>query len=228
MNLEQASLKLIRSELHYRGAYNDNAFELLGGPVPLYRNLVKHLEPFGVTLQNLKLESPNLADSHVSCGLLELNVGIRVRVDRLEVDFWRLHEIGANSANRIVLATWTAVREASDLVGIASHFVDLIMIAEILGENCPALMNRYVRPPEELGVVDTGVAFYSRPVEKDQQWVNVVLDRVFGQDSQLFVKVTMGFNAAEVALDALAPHVEAITDTTLVRVGLRFKTGDLP
>lgn len=222
--MEHALLKPIRSELHYRGVYGDNAFELLGAPVPLYRSLVTHLGPFGVTLQNLKFESSGLADSHVSCGLPELNVGIRVRVDRVEIDFWRLHEIGADSADRIVLATWTAVREASDSVGIASHFVDLIMIAEILGGNCSALMNRYVMPPEQLGVVDTGVAFYSRPVEKDQQWVDVVLDRVFGQDSQLFVKVTMGFSAAEVAIDALALHVGTITNTTLDRVGLQLGT----
>ena len=54
-------LKPIRSELHYRGAFGESAFELLEPPVPLYKSLVKHLGQFGGALQNLSFESLTLA-----------------------------------------------------------------------------------------------------------------------------------------------------------------------
>jgi len=73
---------------------------VVGAPVPLYKSLVKHLGQFGGALQNLSFESLTLANTHISCGLPELNVAIRVRIDRVEIDFWRLHEISADVAHR--------------------------------------------------------------------------------------------------------------------------------
>lgn len=224
MSIEKMILKPIRSELHYRGAFGESAFELLEPPVPLYKSLVKHLGQFGGALQNLSFESLTLANTHISCGLPELNVAIRVRIDRVEIDFWRLHEISADVAHRIVLATLAAVREADDTVDVASHFVDIAAIAETQGVDCAALMSRYVVAPEPLGVVDTGVGFYSRPVQEGQRWVNLVLDRVFGHDDQVSVKVTMGIPAVEAALDALAVYVDNLINATLDRVGLQFAT----
>ncbi|MCX6621376.1 MAG: hypothetical protein NTY38_09900 [Acidobacteria bacterium] len=222
--MEKMTLRRIRSELHYRGGYGDIAFELLSAPAPLYKALVKHLGQFGGNLQNLSSESPSLADTHVSCRLPELNVVIRVRIDRVELDFWKLHEMSADIAHRIVLATWAAVREADNSVDVASHFVDLAAIAETEGANCAALMSRYLMTPEALGAVDTGVGFYSRPVQEGHPWVNLVLDRVFGHDDQVSVKVTMGFSAAEAALDTLAVYVDNIAKITLDKVGLQFAT----
>jgi len=93
MSAEHVTLKPIRSELHYRGEIiANNAFELLTTLVLLYRSLLKQLGQFGATLQSIKWESPTLADSHVVCGLVDMNVAVRVRIDRIEIDFWRLHD----------------------------------------------------------------------------------------------------------------------------------------
>lgn len=99
MSPENRVLKSLRSEVHYRGNYAENAFALLAAPTPLYRSLLKHLSVFGATLQNFKIETPSLADSHVSCTLLDLNTAIRARLDRFEIDCWRLHEIGTDSSS---------------------------------------------------------------------------------------------------------------------------------
>src|SRR5260370_16773545 len=179
MSAEQVTLQPIRSELHYRRNSRDNAFELLTGLAPLYRSLLKQLGQFGATLQSLKWESPTLADSHVSCSLVEMNVAIRVRIDRIEIDFWRLHESSKDIASRIVLATWAAVREANGSVETTAHGLDISIVAEIQGETCSTLMSRYVKPPDAVGIVDLGLAFYTRPVQKDHRWINVVLERAF-------------------------------------------------
>jgi hypothetical protein len=223
---EHLTLKPIRSELQYRGNYRDNAFELLITPVLLYRSLLKHLGQFGAALQSIKWEAHNVADSHVSCGLVEMNVLIRVRIDRMEIEFWRLQEIGADVANRIMLATWAAVREANNSVEIASHVVDTIVVAKIQGETCSALMNRYVKTPDALGIVDLGIAFYARPVQKNEGWTNVILERVFKQDDQVQLKMVMGIDSGAVALDALAGHVDFLMTTTLDKLGLRLGRDD--
>jgi hypothetical protein len=223
MSPEHVTLKPIRAELHYRGNYRDNAFELLTAPVQLYRSLLKQLGQFGASLQSIKWESPSLADSHVVCGLAEMNVAIRVRIDRIEIDFWRLHESGTEIASRIVLATWAAVREADISVETVTHVVDIIVIAEVPGD-CSSLMSRYVKSPDAVGTLDFGVAFYSRPVQKNQKWINVILERVFKEDRQLLVKVVMGLDSQEVTVDSLAVDVESYMTATLDKLGLRFGT----
>jgi hypothetical protein len=228
MTLEKMILKPIQSELHYRGAYRDSAFNLLAPAIPLYRSLVNHLGQFGATLQSLGIESSDLPNAHVSCKLPDLNVVVRVRLDRVEIDFWRAHEISADLTHRIVLATWAAVRGADDSVEIASHFVEIAAIAETKGDHSAALMARYVVAPEALGDVDTGVAFYSRPVPEGQRWLNLILDRVFGQDDRVSVKVTTAFPAAEASLDGLAVYVESLFNAALDNVGLRFETDGQP
>jgi len=63
-----------------------------------------------------------------------------------------------------------------------------------------------------VGIVDLGVAFYTRPVQKNQKWINVILERVFKEDRQLLVKVVMGLDSAEVTLDSLAVDVGILHD----------------
>lgn len=219
-------IKPIRSELHYRGNYRDNAFDLLTAPAALYKSLLKHLGQFGAILQNIKWEAPSLADSHVSCSLPEMGVAIRVRIDRAEIDFWRFQESSTEIASRIVLGTWAAIGEVNPSIGISAHTTDISIIGAIEGETCLALMKRYVRTPEALGVVDLGVAFYDRPIQGKGMWVNVVLDRVFGQDHQLIVKLTLGIGGDEVALDNLAIEMESFMTATLDKIGLRFAADD--
>jgi hypothetical protein len=95
MGAENLKLRTVRSEVHYRGGYADNAFDLLASPTPLYRSLLKHLNVFGATLQNFKAETPSLADTHLSCVLLDINTAIRIRLDRLGLTQKQLHRLGA-------------------------------------------------------------------------------------------------------------------------------------
>ena len=164
MSAENNVLKSIRSEVHYQGTYADNAFGLLSAPIPLYRSLLKHLSLFGATFQNFRLETPNLADCHIVVALPDLNSTIRISLDRFELDRWKLQEVGTETAHRIALATWAAIREADDSIQLSGHMVDLNIFAEIQGRNYRDLMAQYVKTPEELGVMDLGVAFYTPPV----------------------------------------------------------------
>ena len=227
MSTKDLVLKSLRSDVHYRGNYTENAFELLAAPTPLYRSLLKHLGVFGATFQNFKVETPSLADSHISCSLPDLNTAIRIRLDRFEIDCWRLHEIGTETAHRIVLAGWAAIHEADAAMKVMAHVVDLNILAEVRGGTAADVLRQYVQTPDPLGVMDVGVAFYTRPIQKNEEpWINIVLDRVFREDSQLVIKTTVGCDAAAVPLDSIALAVENQTNRTLDGLGLHFVTDD--
>lgn len=224
MSTENLVLQPLQSEIHYQGGYAENPFALLAAPAPLYQSLLKHLGVLGATLRNLKIETPNFADSHISCTLADLHTEIRVRLDRFDVDCWKTHEIGAETAERIVLATWTAIHEADDSIKLVSHKVDLNILAEIQGGTCWDLLAQYVRTPQPLGIMDLGVAFYTRPIQNNQEpWINIVPDRVFRQDNRILIKLTVGYDAGAVPIEKLAVAMDGQTNHILDGLGVHFR-----
>lgn len=225
MDPEYLTLKPLRSEAHYRGNFKENAWGLLAAPMPLYRGMLKHLGPFGATLQSLRIETASLADAQVSCTLLDLNTAIRVRLDRVEYDCWKLHEVGAEAAQQVLRAMWAAIHEADDLIQLSTHTVDLNIVAEIVGSTSARLLSRYVRIPDALGTMDAGVAFYTPPITSDDEtWVNLVLDRIFKEDNHILVKTTVGCAAFTVPVESIAQTVEGQLARVLDGIGLQLQT----
>jgi hypothetical protein len=219
------TLKPLRSELHYRSKFEEIAWGLLTIPVPLYQGMLKHLSPFGATLQSLRVETASLADAQVSCSLLDLNAAIRVRLDRVEFDCWKLHEVGSDAAQQVLRAVWAAIHEADDSIRTGAHIVDLNIVAEVVGSTSAQLLSRYVRIPEALGTMETGVAFYTPPItSNDEAWVNLVLDRIFKEDTHILAKMTVGCAASAVSIDSVAQSVEHHLTRVLENVGLRLQT----
>ncbi len=225
MNPEDLTLKALRSDVRYRGNFKENAWELLTGPVRLYRTMLKHLGPFGATLQTFKIETPSLADANVSCTLLELNTVVRIRLNGFEYDCGKLNEVGIEGAKRILCAIWAAIHEADDSIELGTHLLDLNIVAEIVGATSSRLLSRYLRIPESLGPMDAGVAFYTRPVKGDAEtWINLVLDRVFQEDGQIIIKTTLGCAASEVRIDGIGEAAEDQINRMLDGLGLRLQT----
>jgi hypothetical protein len=66
MNPKNLTLKPLRSNVHYRGNFKENAWGTADRTSPLYRSMLKHLGPFGATLQSFKIDTASLADANVS------------------------------------------------------------------------------------------------------------------------------------------------------------------
>lgn len=110
---------------------------------------------------------------------------------------------------------------------LVSHVVDVNILAEIRGATSTELLTRYVRTPEPLGAMDVGVAFYTRPIQNNQeQWINIVLDRVSRQDNQISIKMTVGLDAGAVPMDGITLAVENQTHHVLDGLGLHFGKDD--
>lgn len=224
MKPESLGLKPLRSDLYYRASFTENVWGLLTAPAPLYRSMLKHLSPFGATLQSLRIETSSLADAYVSCTLLELNTAIRVRLDRLEYDCWKLHEVGSDGAQRILQAIWAAVRDADSAAQLATHTVNLNIVAEVVGSTSTGLLSRYFKIPEPLGTMELGLALYTPPITDDEQiWVNLVLDRVFREEKHILIKSTVGCAASTVPIESVGQVVEEQLTRVLDGLGLHLQ-----
>src|SRR5690349_10590187 len=108
--MDQAyTLAPIRSEARYRGAFAGIAFDLLATPLPLVKRLFKDLGPYGLSIRDIKLETPTLGDAHLDCVLNEINCVARMYLDRLEIDYLKLHEIGTEVATRVAVLVLDAM-----------------------------------------------------------------------------------------------------------------------
>lgn len=202
------ALKQLRTDVRYRGNFNEHSWGLFTEPVLLYRSLLKHLAPFGATLQGLRAETADLPSTQVSCSLIDLDTNVRVRLDRLEFDCWKLHEVGAEAAERALQAVWAALREADESIQLGPQTVELNILAKLVGSTSAQFLSRYVKIPMALGSMEAGVAFYSPPIANDDDtWVNLVLDRVFKEENQILIKTTVGCTACTIPIDSIAQNV---------------------
>jgi hypothetical protein len=226
MSMRKILLKSLRSEIQYQGRFSRFAFGLLAPPTALYENLLKHLARYGGTLQSLsfKAEQLSLADAGVNCFLTELNTIIYVRLDRLEINFFKLNEIGVETANQILLASWAAIHEADASIAILEHVVGVTLHAQIQGASYDELIGRYVTMPP--GLKDTahaGIAFYlPEAASEGERLGNIVLDRLAGGES-LNVKLTVAFDTQQVPVELLAQRVDEYMIRTLDSLALEVE-----
>lgn len=64
--------------------------------------------------------------------------------------------------------------------------------------------------------------FESAVASNQESWVNVVMDRVFRQDNQILLIMTVGCDADKVLIEAIILEVQGKTDRVLNGLGLRF------
>ena len=229
--MEKILLKLARSEVQYQGRFEQLSFGLLTSPAPLYQNLIKQLGKYGATIQNLTSLIPPftpLADVNISCFLTELNVTTQVRLDRLEINFLRFHELGLERATQILLDSWAAVYEFDASIVLMNHVVTITLYTQIQDASCDQVIERYVRIPPELGsAVHAGVAFYlpGEPA-RGEGASSIVLDRLIGQEQSLLLKVTATADAKQVPFDTLAQVINGYLTQSLEHLGLGFNQGN--
>ena len=220
--MEKVILEPIQSEAFYRGAFAEPGFDLLADPVTLYRQLIKHLGTYGATLQSLKFDGTILADANVSCIIVSLDTLVRVGLDRLEVNFFKLHEVGEEIAYNILLGSWAAVKEADAPTRVLEHSVTINIHTKINGLSYDALIGRYVTIPQATGrKTHAGVAFYlPEDNATGERKGSVVLDRLAGQENGVMVKLAVAFEAKKVAFSALRQNITGYLNRHLSALGL--------
>ncbi len=223
--MDTIRLKSTREELFYQGAFTEAAFELLSAPIPLYRNLLKRLGPYGAALKDLSVDTSTLSDANLRCALFELGADLRIRLERLEASFFSMHEIGQETAYQIIRGCWSAVREVGGSIVAAEHTVLANIDVQIQDVSYEELMHRYVTMPPALDEkAHAGVVFYmAEDLAHREGQGHVVLDRLVGQDRNLALKLSVTFDAQKVPIENLAQRVDTYVRQSLDYLGLALE-----
>lgn len=223
--MEKTLLRPLRSDVLYQGQLKAFAWGLFSQPISLYNSLIKHVGKYGVGLKDLKYDSTTLVDANITAFLLDLNTTLRIRLDRLETNFFRLHNIGADVANQMLLDFYAAVQEADPSVEVSQHTLALTVETQVLGTTHRELMQRYFNLPTALrDKTQPGLALYFG-ADPDQgiQEASLVLDRIPAQEQGLLVKVTAKFDAQQVIIKMLGQRAEEYVTQRLSDLGLALE-----
>jgi hypothetical protein len=220
--MEPILLKTLRSELQYQGQFEKLSFGPLANPGPLYQSLLTHLGKHGATLQSLTYAAPPFADANVSCLLTELSVTTQIRLDRLEINFLRFHEVGRERAVQILLDSLAALHAVDASTVITGHVIGITIYTQIQNASYDQVIGRYVTVPQGLAKdVRAGIAFYLPIVQGGRQLLNaIVLDRIVASEQGILVRATLSFDAKHVPVDTLAQEVDSYFTRYLDQLGL--------
>jgi hypothetical protein len=227
INMDKILLRPVRSEVQYQGRFESLIFGLLTGPAPLYQNLLKHLGKYGATLHGITYVAPPSPDANISCLLSEVSANIQVRLDRLELNFLRFHEVGSEVAKQFLLESWAALHEIDSSILVVEHAVGITVHTQILEASYDQLIGRYVTTPQGLGEnVHAGVAFYlPEDRARGERSGGVVLDRFLGQEQGMLLKVTAVFDAVQISFAGLVQSIEDYLIRYLDHLSLALEQG---
>ena len=226
--MDNILLKPIKTEIEYQGQFVALAFKLLTNPIPVYEGFLEVFSKHGASLRDLKYEGSVLSEASISCSLLNLNVLVRVRLDRLEVTFFRLDSIDEKTAGQIPVDAWNVVKASNDSVELVQHGVTVATHAELPGTlSYDALLRRYVVAPSELSThTRSGVVFYlGEDQARGEKGGSIVLDHSILKDRALYLKVGAVFDAAKIPIDAVGSSMDGFFTRQLGNLGLAMERG---
>jgi len=216
-------LRPIKTEIEYHGQFAAVAFKLLANPIPIYEGFLEAFRKYGVSLRDIKYEGSVLSEANISCTLLNFNVLVRVRLDRLEVTFFRLDIIDEKAANQIAVDAWNVVKATDDSVGVVQHGVTVATHVELPSTlSYDALLQRYVVAPLELKRhTRSGVVFYlGEDQARGQTGGSILLDRSILKDGALYIKVSAVFDAAKIPINSVGASMDGFFTSQLGNLGL--------
>ncbi len=211
----------MRSDLVYQGRYRTLSLGLLAQAIPLYSSILKHLGKYGVGLNNLRWETAVLADTNLTIHLLDLNAMFRIRLDRLEANFFKLHEVSIEAAHRMLVDLAAVVQEVDVSLGFGQHEFNIGFDANILNTGSRDFFKRYVTLSSSLQQARPGLILsMDGDGEQGLQAGSLVIVPMPSQEQGLTVRISGTFNADQVPLGMLRQRGEEYANRLLTALDL--------
>ncbi len=217
-------LRPFQASLQYRGQYTEPAFDLFANPIPVYRNLLKSLEKYGAHLQDLRYDAPTLTEANITCSLLDLSTDIRFRLDKWEVTFSALHEIGNEAAMQIGLDAWAALQASDPSVKLIRHEMNFAFHADLVKGTPEDVMRQYVTPPQALGEKTTSaIFFYLKGRGEGEESGDILLYHSVVKEGALYLRFNVVYDTTKVPLERLRERADEFVMTRLQQLGLEVE-----
>lgn len=222
--MSRVLLKPITTQVEYQGQYAWFALRLLANPILLYEGFLRGFGKYGLSLRDLKYEpGADLSESNINCFLLNFNVQVRVRSERLEVTIFRMNFPDRNMAAEIVSEAWNAIQASDPAVKPSQHSIMIRSHTDLPDDlSLDHLLKSYVSPLSELrSLTRSGVILYlAGDPEMGEKEGSVILDVSTIKKGALYLQVSAIFDAEKVPTSDLTSKMEIFLTRHLDALGL--------
>jgi hypothetical protein len=202
---------ITRSVGTYFGAFTEPAFAMLGDPAELYTNLLRHLAPFGASINSLSIDVSRLADAQVSCVINEF-LSVRIKATGVEVTVL-LSEVGVEGAHRLVNAAWLAVRSTDSSLKPVTQTLTFQFWGHVEGETFQELGRRLAHP---IGGQPPSEVHWPMPAGGPAGALEIAA--MADEPGGLFTRAVTSFGSE--SIEEIAPRVRVLLRAWLAELGV--------
>jgi hypothetical protein len=203
--------------------YQRPELDLLRDGVALANNVLKLLQPYGITLSDIKIERGDgtLSEFNLFCKLFEFGLTIRLRADRVEM-------IGVLVGSREQAKRYSAagvetlvfVEKLLKGAGYATFTVQVNMHGPVTNGDLRSFLAQFVTKTPALGpATGSAVGYYYGPSE-DRLSSTVIADVSGALPDSLYVRVQGVWDATRVTAQDLPARLDAYVRDTLKALNL--------
>jgi hypothetical protein len=206
----------------YSGTFAAPAFRLFTGATTLsfHENLFAALAPFGARIDNLKVESG--ANPSITYELFPISGMVRIALDKIEIFFYSLSQVGVERARQLAVACWGAIHSAHDGIALAKHTLTVSYQFDLGSEGYKTLLETYVNSPKSLPPgTEPGIVFYFPPTGEIEEGSSIVLDRL--SPGTLNLRVVMAVNGTKIAPEAMPDYADKHILGLIAKLGLEVE-----
>src|SRR5438132_7274212 len=135
-------------EMVYSGTFPKPLLSLMSKLPELSEALFEALSPYGIVFNSLRVEGTNLPEANLTYSFFNYAALVRVKLDRFEMNFFRLHEIGGEVANRAFVDAWRAMEKVVPGIRLAEHSVTATAFLAFPQSSLSEVALKFIQPPE--------------------------------------------------------------------------------
>jgi hypothetical protein len=208
----------------YQGLFAAPAFRLFGGASGLsfQEKLFQSLAPYGARIENLKSETGSLPSITYDLTFPH-NWFVRVALDRVDMNFYNLINLGDQRARALAQSCWEAIHSCDEGIALAKHTLTVGYQFDLGNEGYKKLVGNYVKIPKELpNDTDSGVVFYIPPTRGEaNQGGSIVLDRL--APGTLNMRIVMVADATKLSPAELPSYADNYILGLVTKLGLEVE-----
>ena len=219
-------LKVIHSDIHYRGQFNKTSFAFAPSVLPIFERFLTSFSVFGTSLGELRLEGgAGLPDLHLFCGLPKIGSVIRLYLNRVEMDFNRANQIGRETAIEVARRAWDIIHQVDTSIGFDRHEVTYDNHSVFVSGALKDFLDNFIRFPAVFNDKASGTVAFTFDggiFGDDVLGGRVILERSVRPQAELFTKIDVRLNGS-LELERIGDRAISFVSTMYEHLGARLE-----
>ena len=225
-SLVAIKLEVAKADLVFEAGYPQPEFDLFRDGATLLDRLFKRLEPYGLHLNDLRVERGvgNVGDQHILCYLFNYRMTVRIRVERIEIICSELPRDYVEKFGAAIVDVLRAVKDYRPDLHFRAFAVAIGLHAMLQGQSIRDYLGRFVANiPQRLGPsTGNGAVFYFGP-EGERLLSTVTVDLSTVVQDAAYLRIHGIWDAKKVTPDSLSGTADTFVRQVLDSLGLQFE-----